>query len=360
MILRTSNRGLHSIPSLDGIRAIAVGFVLLDHYGDDLFGRDPFNFGDLGVRIFFVISGFLITTLLLKEIDRSGGISLGQFYFRRTLRIFPPFYFYLGVMLVISAFGLSGLTFSGALPALTYTSNYWSTFSSAGFTTSHTWSLATEEQFYLVWPLLLKVTGRKSAPLVLVVVLAASPLLRAYVYFQAGHPTGALDAFHLNADHIGAGCLLAFIRGRLQGLPRYLKIQGSRAFSVVPVFIIWASCQGNHPSVYTTVLRSLVNVSIALCIDWAVVNHAGLVGRGLNSRPLSWIGVLSYSIYLWQQPFSHLHREHPALNLYGGWHIIASPFVSLPCIAGCACFSYYLVERPSLRFRERLGISRRT
>ncbi len=333
--------------------------MLLDHYGDDLFGRDPFGLGDLGVRIFFVISGFLITTLLLKELDRTGEISLRKFYFRRTLRIFPPFYFYLGVMLLISAFGISRLTFSGALPALTYTSNYWSTFSTAGYTTSHTWSLSTEEQFYLIWPLLLCIAGRKRAPWVLAAVVVLSPLLRAYIYFHAGHATGTLDAFHVNADHIGAGCLLAFSRGRLQTLPRYLSIRNSRAFVLVPAFIMWATCQSNHPSIYLTILRSLINVAIALSIDWAVSNYTGVVGRTLNSRPLASIGVLSYSIYLWQQPFSHLHREQPALYLHGGWHIIANPFISLTCVACCACFSYFIVERPALRFRERFEISRR-
>lgn len=316
-------------------------------------------FGDLGVRIFFVISGFLITTLLLKELDGTGDISLRRFYFRRTLRIFPPFYFYLAVMLLISAFGLGRLTFRNALPALTYTSNYWSAFDSAGFATSHTWSLSTEEQFYLVWPFLLWFVGRKTAPLLLTAVIVVSPVLRALIYFHSGHATAAVDAFHVNADHIGAGCLLAFTRERLQTLPGYRAAQNSREFILVPVFIMWAACQEYHPSLYTTILRSLVNLSIALCIDWAIINKAGVVGQALNSRALSTIGLLSYSIYLWQQPFTHLHRKHPTLILHGGWRIIANPFVSLACLTLCACFSYFVVERPALRFRERFEAGRR-
>jgi len=104
------------IPSLDGLRAIAVSLVIACHFGNDFGVPDVFNLGDLGVRIFFVISGFLITGLLLKEIDRTGKIGLTSFYFRRTLRIFPAFYFYMGVMLLLSASSLNHLTIWGALP----------------------------------------------------------------------------------------------------------------------------------------------------------------------------------------------------------------------------------------------------
>jgi peptidoglycan/LPS O-acetylase OafA/YrhL len=147
------------IPSLDGIRAVAVALVLACHYGNDFGISDFFNVGDLGVRIFFVISGFLITSLLLKELKQAGSIDLKRFYFRRTLRIFPPFYFYLGAMLALSALGLCNLTFRGALPAFTYTSNYWTEWNLSGFVTSHSWSLATEEQFYLIWPFVLWDSG---------------------------------------------------------------------------------------------------------------------------------------------------------------------------------------------------------
>ena len=118
--------------------------------------------------------------LLLKELDRTGEISLSRFYFRRTLRIFPAFYFYLAVMLVLSASSLNHLTLFGALPALTYTSNYWSEWDAAGYVTSHTWSLATEEQFYLIWPLTLALAGRSRAFWIVVAAVVASPILQDY------------------------------------------------------------------------------------------------------------------------------------------------------------------------------------
>ena len=101
---------LRRIPSLDGIRAISIALVMICHFGRDVGLGDPFDLGSLGVRIFFVISGYLITGLLLKELDTDGGIRLGRFYFRRTLRIFPAFYFYIAVSLLLSAVGCAQLT----------------------------------------------------------------------------------------------------------------------------------------------------------------------------------------------------------------------------------------------------------
>lgn len=124
------------IPSLDGIRAIAASFVIVGHMGNDYDIPNPFEIEGLGVRIFFVLSGFLITGLLLFELDETGRISPRRFYLRRTLRIFPAFYTYIGVMLIVSAFGWSPLTLKGAIPALTYTSNFWSMGVESGFAVS--------------------------------------------------------------------------------------------------------------------------------------------------------------------------------------------------------------------------------
>ena len=247
--------------------------------------------------MFFVISRFLITGLLLKELDRTGEISLSWFYFRRTLRIFPAFYFYMGVMLVLSASSLNHLTLLGALPALTYTSNYWSEWDAAGYVTSHTWSLATEEQFYLIWPFTLALAGRSRAVWILVAAVVASPILRTMIYLHNGGPTSSLSAFHVNMDHIGMGCLLAFLRERLHNTYWYRRILNSCAFILVPIFIVLATYQQNHPSIHRTVLFFLIAASIALSIDWAITHHKSAVGRAL---------------YL---PADHVHRRYQLLTL---------------------------------------------
>jgi peptidoglycan/LPS O-acetylase OafA/YrhL len=354
-MIRRLNSNAGRIPSLDGIRAIAIASVLVCHFCGDLYGTNPLNLGELGVRIFFVLSGYLITTLLLKELERTGNINLRHFYFRRTMRIFPPFYFYLGVMLAFSIFHLSSLTVSAAWPALTYTSNLFRKLGPSSYAITHTWSLSIEEQFYLVWPLLLVLAGKRRAPWLLVSVLVLGPLVRGYIHLCCGVSIGGWDLSRVGLpDHIATGCLLAFFRVTLQANAAYIRLQRSRAFIVVPVLVVLANSENSHLGIIAGALRLALNVLIALCIDWAITNHTGMLGRALNSRIPSSIGVLSYSLYLWQQPFTHLHLAQPAIYLHGRWQIIATPVISLISIFACACFSYFAVERPSLRFRERL------
>lgn len=136
------------IPALDGIRAVAVFLVIGSHFG---FALVP---GTQGVMIFFVLSGFLITWLLLKENERYGSVSLAGFYKRRTLRIFPAFYVYWLIVVTLLIGTGRAVPWPHAWSSLLYVSNYYSAINgdpNNGF--SHTWSLAIEEQFYLLWPL---------------------------------------------------------------------------------------------------------------------------------------------------------------------------------------------------------------
>ncbi len=341
------------IPSLDGVRAVSIALVILCHFGNDMGFGDPLKLGSLGVRIFFVISGFLITGLLLAELDSKQKINLPHFYFRRTRRIFPPFYFYLAVMLAISSFGWSSLTWEYALPSITYTSNYFSTWDTpARYITSHTWSLSTEEQFYLIWPLALNLLGRRGGRLALIAIVVVSPVARSVIYQWAGHETRQLSYFHLNADHLATGCLLAFEQEKLRvsaiwrRLPWFL-------FATLPFAILGANALSDHPSVHLTIVPTFVNFAIAACLFWVVTNPQSRVGTLLNLKFVAWIGVLSYSLYIWQQPFLHLH-DHPVLLLSGPWRVIASPPVSLTLMMLSACASYYCIERPALRLRARL------
>ena len=212
------------IPSLDGLRALSICCVLFAH----LCGTRGFlpvastrftgDLGNLGVRIFFVISGFLITGLLLKE-HRGGGISLKRFYLRRTLRIFPAAFLFIGV-----AACLFPLRSGDLAHALTYTSNYHPVHA---WTMGHLWSLSVEEQFYLLWPavvLLLAPVGAKWAALAAVV---AAPLLRTVAYFHLGMSNEAVgEQFQFAMDAIAAGCLLALLRDRLAQIPGWLRILG--------------------------------------------------------------------------------------------------------------------------------------
>src|SRR5712692_9378521 len=192
-----------NIPSLDGLRAISIAFVVLGH----LTGTRHFPssldaahvFAGPGVRVFFVISGLLTTTLLLKELDQTGRISITGFYLRRAFRIFPAFYTYL------AAVALFGLARPGELVrAATYTINY---VEGRSWIVAHIWSLAVEEQFYILWPLTVVALVRRSL-LVAGAVVVLSPFIRLAQYdFFPAYRTGIGAQFHTVCDAIACGCL---------------------------------------------------------------------------------------------------------------------------------------------------------
>src|SRR5258708_2087737 len=166
------------IPSLDGLRAISIVFVIVAHSAGTRNAPAALDyllpFGNLGVKIFFEISGFLITTLLLKELAASGRVSFKGFYWRRVLRIFPAFYAYIAIICAISALGLIHLKPGDLFHAITFTMNY---HHERAWYLNHLWSLSVEEQFYIVWPALLCWAGARRSISILVGVMVAAPFI---------------------------------------------------------------------------------------------------------------------------------------------------------------------------------------
>jgi peptidoglycan/LPS O-acetylase OafA/YrhL len=335
------------IPSLDGIRALSISLVILCHFGRDVGWGDPFDLGSLGVRIFFVISGYLITGLLLKEREANGRIRLGKFYFRRTLRIFPAFYFYIGCILLMSHLGWTELTFHEALPAILYVSNYSQHLVQ---NVAHTWSLSTEEQFYLIWPVVFAVSGRRTAIASLLALLIIAPLTGAFLSSRLHH---LVPAF-FNGP-IGIGCMLALVRESLHRFWLYKRWIRSKLGLLLPA-MIFATNVPWWPFMtrYSFLVALTLNVSIALFIDWAVTNTETPLYKLLNSSWMVAIGVASYSLYLWQQPFLALKYTEPSMYLAGPWTVIESPPIRLAIIAICTSLSFFLIERPMIRLRARL------
>ncbi len=325
------------IPSLDGLRAISILLVLVGHM--DGTRNFPFHteavLGDianLGVRVFFVISGFLITTLLLKEFDRTGRISLSNFYVRRTLRIFPAFYAY---ALCVTAATLAGWIHplpGDLLHAFTYTMNY---HTPHGWYTGHIWSLSVEEQFYLLWPFTLLLAGPLRGRWISLLAIVVPPVLRIGSWFLYRNQVNTTE-FPLIADAIACGCLLAGIFNLLGESPRYLAFLGSYRFLLVVALGIGAFVTATSTRFYYLFGMTILNVCVALCIDRCVRFPSGPVGKVLNWGPLRSIGLLSYSLYLWQQPF---------LNRHSAAWITAFP-LNLMLAALCALGSYFLIERP--------------
>jgi len=319
---------MQRIPSLDGLRAISISLVVLSHLANWKHANIDFAlpYGALGVHIFFVLSGYLITGLLLKEHDRTSTISLKDFYIRRGFRIFPAAFVFMAI--VIALFWRQ-MTWYHVLAAVLYVSNM---DMARPWIFVHLWSLSIEEQFYLLWPFAVKKWFRHKTA-ILIGVFFFAPVFRTALYaFRVQN--GLLHSLPAHADELAIGCLLAVLA------PRLPKISGYLALPMLALVILSPWFPAITPArtlVMLFVFRPLVHVSIA-----ALVLHVIQVPyRALNWAPVAWIGKISYSIYLWQELFC----TNTSLRL--GYSLI------LPTLAA-ACLSYYLVEQPMLRLREKL------
>jgi peptidoglycan/LPS O-acetylase OafA/YrhL len=345
-------RETHSkrIPSLDGLRAISIGAVLLGHLAGTrgfpalltTIIRNPYiDIAYLGVRVFFIISGFLITGLLIAEARRTGSISLKQFYIRRTLRIFPAYFVFLGVMAVFDRTGVIDIATRDFLHAVTYTMNY---APDRGWSLGHLWSLAVEEQFYLVWPITVTLAGMRGAKLVAFSVICLVPLIRIAesTLWPDRRPTIG-ETFETTADALAVGCLLALSRDALFEKQWYRRAVESAWLAPGLLLLGLVIATRFRPSIL--IAQTIINCAIALGIDRCVRFPEHRFGKFLNWRPIMFIGTLSYSLYLWQQPF---------INRGSSATVSMFP-INLVAAAGCALLSYYLVERPMLRLRARSG-----
>ncbi|GAC1394979.1 MAG: acyltransferase [Thermoanaerobaculia bacterium] len=336
------------IPSLDGLRAISILSVIVAHLAET--NRFPLSIhglehlGNLGVKVFFVISGFLITTLLLKERAASGQISLTKFYRRRVIRIFPAFYAYIAAMLAAEQLGLLELPRGDLLHAVTYTMNYHHV---RGWHLNHLWSLSVEEQFYLLWPAVIAFSGPKRALQAAAATVFVAPFVR-LIMWRMGAPASALTReFQAVADVLATGCLLAGAHNWLGRQKRYMALLPSPLFFVVPGVLLTLSFASYfaRPVVFYVIGQSVSNVAIALLIDRSVRLPSDWVGRALNQRSLVFVGALSYSLYLGQEPF---------LNpMSTSWSTTFPQ--NLVLVVVTSLISYYLVEKQGLKLRHRLA-----
>jgi peptidoglycan/LPS O-acetylase OafA/YrhL len=315
----------------------------------------------MGVYIFFVISGFLITTLLLREVDEYGSIRLGRFYLRRAFRILPPVYAYIAVLGLLTIAGKIHLATGKVVAALCFYGNY----TYRPWPIDHFWSLGIEEQFYLFWPLalliLLRWKGRTAAVRLAVIVICVCPIIRTAMHILGGPYVRYINGFGFQgrADALMFGCLLAMLCGTAAFEKVYVKV--ASLWCIFPLILIGVSSAlevrfGNYwdfPIGYT-----LNGVCISIFLLWCVRNPGTRIGRLLNWKPVTHIGVLSYSIYIWQQLFLNPHN----VSVFGTFFIAKVP-LSFLSIFLAASGSYYLIERPALRLREHaervFGLSRK-
>lgn len=339
-------------PDLDGIRAAAILAVMAYHSTIGVFAG-----GWLGVDVFFVLSGFLITTLLLQEFDRTGRISWARFYGRRALRLYPAliavvavgliFYRDLGNHGTLRGYGTS------ATLALTYTEDlaYGLTGDPHG-NMLHTWSLSVEEHFYLIWPLALMVLlpwRRRATWLIGGVAVASWLAMAATVHTQSadGTPYRAYILPWAVVWTVLVGCGLAVVvhSGRLPRVLLKTRV-GTAAVAVAVVATLAAAHFPREPHMLWE--STLVVLATAILIGHL---HAegGFLRRLLGRAPLAYIGRRSYGLYLWHFPILVLLQRH--LNAGGRVDGIAMVVLSLIV----AEISYRVVEQPFLRLKSRVG-----
>ena len=343
--MKTSAGG--HLPSLDGLRAISIVLVLVGHLnGTRNFGVFPIkewlgNIAHLGVVVFFVISGFLITSLLTKEHSRRGSVSLKLFYARRALRIFPASFALIGVVAALSAAGVIVLHRYDLIHALTYTINF---SPERSWWLGHLWSLSVEEQFYMLWPFAFAALGPRKALWVAVLAIALGPVARASSwYFLRGSPWRDTPLFPVVMDSIAVGCLLALLRDWLEQQAWYKRVFEPR-WSLLLLVALFLVNRLMDYTVVSVVGSCFTNIALAILIHRSVYLSGDAMGRILNWKPLVFLGTLSYSLYLWQQLF--LNRTSTAWVNAFPQNLILAILVALA--------SYVLLERPLMRFRERL------
>ena len=307
--------------------------------------------GGLGVDVFFAISGFLICGLLLHEYERYGGISLRRFYIRRCFRILPPYYAALAGICAVAAFAAIPVNYSDLPSCLLFYRNYKPLGPGAegGFYTSHFWSLAVEEHFYLIWPMLLIAVKPKRAGkvgLLLAMAVFIWRVLEGHFQLLAGilPQANLMSRTDTKIDALLWGCLAAIY---FPTIKRYVeRIRFSQLW--LPGLAVLAIAQKIH----IHGLSLLYAVLLPVLVLSTVIQPASVLSRFLEWWPLRWIGTLSYSLYLWQMLFL---PELAAEKAPGAFRYLQQPPWNVLAILVCACLSRYLLEVPMMRLGHRLS-----
>lgn len=327
------------LPGLDGLRGVSIALVMLDHGLVPVLGGGAVAWwmppGNTGVKIFFVLSGFLITRLLLEERHRTGHISIRRFYVRRAWRILPPYVFFLAA---IAATGWYEVSRREWIASATLTLNFVQHNSVLG----HTWSLSVEEQFYVGFPLVLAGLGLRRTAVLAGAAVVVLPILRHAVELDL--PAARILSGVSNnwqADFIAWGGLLAMAE-RDERWKRMVEAVSRPwcagiAVAALTVLEISRTAKVAHPG---------SGLAIAIILAWATADRTSVAARALNARPLVWLGTISYSLYLWQQVFLGGQLPHAF------WERFPLSF-GLALLAGA--LSYALFERPLRAHRRRLA-----
>jgi peptidoglycan/LPS O-acetylase OafA/YrhL len=341
MVRAVPRTDLGRIQTLDGVRGIAIGLVLLHHAHVLTNGAA----GSVGVSLFFVLSGFLITRLLTRELSQDGSLNLPRFYARRAARLVPAF----AVVALVSAAGLIATGFPGeAMRTTAGAASYIGNWLMAGGGSwlgpmSHTWSLAIEEQFYLLWPIALTIAWPFLSRHGIAVLgsLAVMATLTRPLLMLVGAPMDRISfGSDTQADGLLVGCMIALWR-----CPSaddgwwWLSTVG---FATI-LTMAWLPGFGGS---YLQVGQTVAVIGSAAIVIGATSKPDRLCRAVLQSRPLRHLGRISYSVYLWHYPV----MWHARVVTHGA---PPSPIITIFVSLALGTLSYSLVEQPIMRWRER-------
>lgn len=347
-------------PELDGLRAISILLVIISHAG---FGYViP---GGLGVTVFFFVSGYLITSLLIHERESKGGINLGRFYYRRFWRLLPPMFFFLATSCVLILVVNKHLNVVELLASLFYMANYYKIFVhyeavGGGYSPfAILWSLAIEEHFYIVFAPVLAFTYKSGRYFKVICAFLVIPLiirllvveLKPEMLVEGGYNYSATET---RIDSIAFGCFLACIFATQEGWSRLKALLLNRlvffaSFALLLVTLLFRSLYFRETFRY-----SIQNVSLLVIVANVVYERSALllvVKRFLSTRPMVFIGKLSYSLYLqhWLASvvMSLLITQNANFLQWQVGYWIMTIALSL--------FSYYVIEQPTIKYRRKYG-----
>lgn len=343
-------------PGINGLRALSILFVIIGHLvlKNNVYDKLPsglllpfinfFGNAHVGVNMFFIISGFLITSLLLAEEKKRRSVSVNDFYMRRVLRIFPAYYFMLLVYFILQLLGFIHLTSESWITSITYTKYFnWST----DWETGHAWSLSIEEQFYLVWPFIF-ILGNRLRKSFAIIIFFIPPFIRIYTHF---HPVSWINdlTIFIRIDAIATGCILAlykdFILRKLTPRFRIKFFSAVIALLALQYLTIIELKYGLHIAIFLIPFGSTYgtagNLLMSVIFMYSVFGEHGNWFKFLEGRIMNYIGILSYSIYLWQQIF--------LMNTF--WITQFPQNIFFLFVA--ANISYYFIERPFLKLKTK-------
>lgn len=352
------------LPSLDGVRAFSILLVILAHSSTALQRFSYFNnFGTLGVCIFFVISGLLITWLMIREREATGNFSLRDFYIRRFLRIIPAFWLLILVVTLLRAAGQITISWADIARSFTFTHDYPLSLvhpleSPYAWWLGHTWSLSVEEQFYLIWPALFAFLPSRYSPRLALIIVFCGPFLRiANYYFFPALRGYEGDLFHTRIDILMAGCASAYLlespvwSSWVKKVPVWpvVAVTGAFLFVVEPALSSHLTFHSHVQAVFGTVLPTVETLAVVVTLLALVAGRPGVIPRFLNLAFVRHIGRLSYGLYLWQQLFLGP----------GSAPTIFTLLIRLAGIYLAALCSYRFLELPliGLRRKFRHGVS---